>query len=258
MTEQLPAAILAAGHISADLARATGASAKALVPVGGAPMVDRMLGALAAARRVSQVKVVCPPESELLRHVGEGGVAVAGTTFLDSITTALAALGRPERFLILTGDLPLLTAESVDEFCAQALQSGAGIVYPVVGREDCERVFPGGRRTFIRLREGTYTGGNVAVLSRQLIESQGERLLAAFAARKNPFALSALLGGSFVLRFVLGRLSLPEITARAQSLMHTQVHVVVCPHPEIGFDVDRPSHLGAIEDRLARLTAGGA
>lgn len=247
MTERLCAAVLAAGRISPDLARETGAQAKALIHVAGRPIIDCVLEALEGAVLVGDVRVVSAEGSPVLEHVGPRSVASRGPAFLDSVRTGLEALGSPDRLLLVTGDLPFLTAEALDHFCREALQSDACIVYSIVQREDCERAFPGGRRLYVRLREGAFTGGNVALVSRAFIEEQGDRLAQAFAARKNPLRLGAMLGWRVVLRLALGRLSLGDVVARGEQLLGTKLHVVRSPHAELGFDVDKPSNLAAAE-----------
>lgn len=247
MTERLCAAVLAAGRIAPHLARATGAQAKALIRVGGRPIIERVLEALEGAGLVGDVRVVCAEGSPLLEYVGPRSVASRGPAFLDSVRTGLEAFDSPDRILLVTGDLPFLTAEALDYFCREALQSDACIVYSIVQREDCERAFPGGRRLYVRLREGAFTGGNVAVVSRAFIEKQGDRLARTFAARKNPLRLAAMLGWRVVLRLVVGRLSLGDVVARSELLLGTKLHVVRSPHAELGFDVDNPSNLAAAE-----------
>lgn len=252
MSDKLAAAVLAAGRIDTKLREATGTEAKALIPVGGQPIIDRTLGALDGAEAVDEVRVVCAKDSPLLKHVGPRAIEAQGPGFIDTLMTGAEALGMPERLLVVTGDVPLVTSEGLDHFCRQALQCDAHIVYPVVRREESERVFPGGKRTFIRLREEEVTGGNVAVLSRDFLQHQGDRLSEAFAARKNPLRLCSMLGWGFVLRLLLGRLGIPEVAARAEKVLGSRVLVVYTPYPELGFDVDKPSHLASVEACLAQ------
>ena len=252
MTERLRAVVLAAGRIAPDLARETGAEAKALIPVGGRPIIDRVLEALDAAQLVGDVRVVAARDSPLLEHLGPLGVTTAGPAFLDSVRTGLEALGSPDRLLLVTGDLPFITAEALDHFSREALQSGACIVYSIVRKEDCERAFPGGRRLYVRLRDAAYTGGNVGLVSRAFIEEQGDCLARAFAARKNPLRLGAMLGWRVVVRLALGRLSLGDVIARGEQLLGAKLHVAQSPHPEVAFDVDKPANLAAAEAWCAR------
>jgi molybdopterin-guanine dinucleotide biosynthesis protein A len=251
VSEKLGAAVLAAGRIDPELAAATGVTAKALVPVGGQPMIDLVLAALDATEAVGETRVVVGAASELLGHLGARAVVAEGPELMDTVTTGLHALGSPERILVVTGDLPLITAEALDHFCSQALQSNASIVYPVISQEHCERAFPGATRTYVRLKDGRFTGGNVAVLSRGFLTEQSDRLTEAFAARKRPLRLCAMLGWGFLARLLTGSLTLAQIIDRAEKLLGVSVCVVDTPYPEIGFDVDKLTHLRSVEQWLA-------
>lgn len=253
MSERMPVTVLAAGKMPASLEKATGAAAKGMIQVDGVPIIDRVLAAVDASELAGEVKVVCAAGSPLLAHVGSRAVVGTGRSIVDSLRTGLDALGRPERMLVVTGDLPLLSAESVDHFIGQVLHSSASIVYSVVAQRDCERVLPGGRRTYFRLLDGVFTGGNIAVMRREFLLEQGQQLERAFSMRKNPLALSALLGWGFVWKFITGQLSLAQILERGGAILRTDVDAVISPYPEVGFDVDKPGHVATVEAVLARL-----
>lgn len=256
MSELLPTAILGAGVIEPDLHDATGASCKALIPLDGRPMIDRVLDRVREAALVGDFRVICAPDSDLLAHVGDIGAPAAGPGFLDSITAGFEALGDPDRLLIITADLPLITPEALDHFCREALQSKSSIVYSIVGRGDSERVFPGARRSWRRLRDGSYTGGNLGVINRQFILDHGQRIAEAFAGRKSAIRLANMLGWTFILRLLTGRLTVAEAARRAQTILGTDVTVVQSPYPEVGFDIDTLSNLRTVEAWLADHEAG--
>lgn len=251
MSSRVPVIVPAAGGISDELRALTGASARGLVPIDGRPMVDSVLGTVAAAETTGDVVVVCGPGSELLEYVGDRAVASGGETFLDTLLTGLEALGRPEHVVLVNVDLPLLTPEALDHFCREGLQSGASIVYPIIRKDVCERAFPGGKRLYVRLRDGVFTGGNLSLLSRRFIETEGKRLSEAFSGRKSPLRLCRMLGWSFVLRLLLGSLTVADIARRAEQAMAAPVHVVDSPYAEVGFDVDKPADVAAVEAWLA-------
>lgn len=252
MAQAIPAAILAAGSITPALHEATGASAKALIEIGDRPIIDRMLAAAHSARSVSEVRVLCVPDSELQTHVGPEAVPVTGPEFLDTLHTAVEALGEPERFLILTGDLPLLTPEAIDAFCAEGLRAEADLVYAVCRREDCERQYPGGQRTYIRLRDGAVTGANLAILTSRFVHEHGDRLAAAFSARKRPVHLAGLLGLGTIIALLTGHAHVPGIVAVAERALHARIHVVFSTFAEVGFDVDKPSNLETVQQWLVQ------
>lgn len=109
-----------------------------------------------------------------------------------------------------------------------------------------ESCYPDIERTYVRLREGVFTGGNVglaqpAALARCL--KQAEKLV---AYRKNPLRLAWLLGPGLLLRFLAGKLSLAEAERKASELLEVRGKAVIAEIPEIGVDVDKPSDLALV------------
>jgi hypothetical protein len=55
----------------------------------------------------------------------------------------------------------------------------------------------------------------------------------------------------FLLRLLVGRLSVADAAARGGAILGCRVAVYASPHPEIGFDVDKPSDLELAERLLS-------
>ena len=162
-----------------------------------------------------------------------------------------AAPATAEHLLLITSDLPLITAKAIDDFVRRSLGSGAEVCYPIIPKDSCERRFPGGRRTYVRLREGTFTGGNAVLTTRIFLERSQALIARLYAARKNPLKLAALFGIPFILGLLTGRLTIPQLEARASAIISGQVAAIISHYPELGFDVDKVEDL-----ELARRVAG--
>lgn len=219
--------------------------AEAMIPIGDRPMVDYVLCALRACPRVERVAVVGPRE-ELWRHYGGRAdvlVVQGGYTVMQSMLNGLAALQPEGMVLVATGDIPLLNGEVVESFLRLCDRQAADLYYPVVPREVNEAAYPGVRRTYVRLREGTFTGGNLFLVNAAVVErclERGEQLI---RLRKSPLALARAIGFTYILRFLLHRLTMEQAAQRVSRLLGVRGVVVVCPHPEVGIDVDKPSDL---------------
>src|SRR5260370_24014199 len=105
---------------------------KALVEVGGMPMLQRMIELL---RRVTkEVKIVAAPNKYAAfgattvedRGPGEGRLGGIITALEDAARTA----ARPEWNLILSCDMPFLTREWLALLCERAGRSKAQVVFP--------------------------------------------------------------------------------------------------------------------------------
>jgi hypothetical protein len=119
----------------------------------------------------------------------------------------------------------------------------AALVYPIVPKEAVEARFPGNRRTYARLKEGTFTGGNLLLLDKALFFQALPLARRVVALRKRPLALARLIGLDILLKLLLGRLSLPELEARARRILGVEARALVTPYPEVGVDVDKEEDL---------------
>jgi molybdopterin-guanine dinucleotide biosynthesis protein A len=235
------AVILGGGRQDA-LALRAGVAAKALVPFAGQALALYVLSALRACPAVAHIVYVGDADSVIAAQADQ--LVPPGETFVESFSAgAHAALAHaPEHcVLVTTADLPWLRREALDDFLAAA--SGAALAYPVVRREVAEAQFPEQRRTFVRLQEGRFTGGNLMLLAPEMVPALLPFVERAYGGRKNPLALARLFGADFIVRLALGRLSLGAIEARATQLLGLPVRAVITPFASIGADVDKPEHL---------------
>ena len=90
----------------------------------------------------------------------------------------------------------------------------------------------------------------MALVSPDIIEKCSEIIERAIAMRKNPLQLSRLLGFRFIIKFLLNQLSLREIEARVQDVLHCRGVGVISPYPQVGIDVDKPSDLELVRQVL--------
>lgn len=241
----LDAVVLAGGVDRGGLAAETGVMHRPLLDIGGRPMIQRVLASVRGASSVGRVALVAPDPVQ--GAVGDEAVDVrvaAGDVFIENIQRGVAAVDPgSDRVLVLTGDLPLVTPAAINDFVQQSLAARADVTYPIIPEQSCERQFPGARRTYVRLREGTYTGGNGVVLTRHFVASQWQLIERLYAARKNPVKLAAMFGLGFILGLVTGRLSLAKLEAHASHLVGGRVRAIVSSYAELGFDVDKPEDL---------------
>ncbi len=244
-TEPSMSAVILGGGAHDVLAQHAGVASKALVPYAGRPLVAYVLEALRGCPAIGDIVYVgekAPVVTEVVTQI-----VPAGETFIESLSLGLeAALGlEPQAsVLVTTADLPWLRSEAVADFVRAA--QGADLAYPVIRKETAQAQFPGQRRTFVRLREGRVTGGNMMLLSPRMVPVLLPFAERAYQDRKNPLALARLFGFDFILRLLVGQLGLRAIEARAGQILGLPVRALVTPHAGIGADVDCPEHL--VED----------
>lgn len=238
------AIILAGGENSKELSKYTPHCYEALIDIAGKPMVTFVAAALAASRQVDRIFVL-GPVNELAEcdFPPESHICASGPTIIETIRLGMRSLGHSRPVLVATADIPLLTAEAVNDFLVQCGRVDADLYYPIVPKEVNERSYPGNKRTYARLREGVYTGGNLFLVNPAIVEQCALVAEKFIAERKHPVVLCRMLGWSFVIRFLLGVLSLKDVEKRVSELLGVRGAVVKSPFPELGIDVDKPSDL---------------
>jgi GTP:adenosylcobinamide-phosphate guanylyltransferase len=238
------AIILAGGENSKEMCQHTPQSYEALIDIAGKPMVTFVAEALATSGQVDRIFVL-GPTAELASCEFPPGTTICegGPTIIETIRIGMHHLGHNRPVLVATADIPLLTAEAVRDFLAQCGRVEADLYYPIVPKEVNERSFPGNKRTYVRLREGVFTGGNLFLVTPGIVEQCALVAEKFIAERKHPLVLCRILGWSFVIRFLLGVLCLEDVQQRVAALLGVRGAVVKSPYPELGIDVDKPSDL---------------
>lgn len=260
------AAIVLAGDrgLEDPVAKAAGVGCKALVPVGGRPMVLRVLDALDAAPVIDSL-LVCGSSSRLLGRVPEldGMIASGKIHWVENESSpslsVRAALKEPppgRAVLVTTADHALLTPRMVDYFCTRAAETGCDVVAGLAHADQVAAAFPESRRTVTRLRGGGYCSCNLFAL---LTPRAGHA--AAFwrrveQQRKHPLKMARVLGFTAILRYLLGRLTLEEGLARLSALMDARAGVVWMAEPEAAVDVDKIEDWTLAERIIARRGGG--
>ncbi len=243
----MKAAVLAGGKAGA-LMPADPTAYKALVPIAGRPMVQYVVEALQAAECVDEVVVICGPRSLLPPEAVGGAKQVSATSEAFSDTVAAAArTAENSRVLLATADTPLLTPEGADDTVRFGLDSEADLTYTMADAAQVAAAFPGSKRTTVRLREGRFTGGNMVVAASETLLLALKTIESAFTRRKSIIGLALLLGPVFLVRLALGQLTVEAAAARGSEILGCKIAVHLTPHPEIAFDVDKPSDLRTAE-----------
>ena len=160
-------AIVLAGSLNdKGLREVSGEAYEALVTVGGKPMIEYVLAALENSPSISRIILVGPRELEKI-PVSKPITRVENTiTMMENLRLGLKHVGKEDYVLLASSDIPLLTAEAVEDFLARSRKREGDLFYSVVEKGVNEKYFPGMQRTYVKLRDGTFTGAIFLLLSR--------------------------------------------------------------------------------------------
>ncbi len=260
MTNHRPkftAVVLAADRGPDDpVAKAAGVRCKSLTPVGGKPMVFRVLDALTASQVVNTYILCGPPKSVVDQEPDLGTLIASGkvkwfenqATPSSSAFHVLQTLPDETPVLLTTADHALLSARIVDYFCSEAQATGCDVVAGIGRHEVVTAAYPQNRRTATRLEDGAYCGCNLFAFLTPRARLAADFWRRVENQRKNPLRVIRVLGWSAVSRYLMGRLSLKEALKRMSNRLGFKAGAVVLPFPEAAVDVDSVSDLKLVEN----------
>jgi len=235
----------AGGRITGEFAAEAGAEVKALIPLGGQTVLERMLATLGEAGCVERTVVIGPEE------IAAHPAARAADTVLPEADSGPANLFRglewlhhsnggrhAGRVLIAATDLPFLTPGGIAAFL-DSCPPDADIVLPLVRRQAVEARFPGLGGEYVRLRDGEWTMGCAFLVNPAALVRSRPHVERVFEARKSQFAMARLLGPLFLARLLIRQLTVAHVEQRCMAILGcTGVGLRDCA-PELSFDIDR-------------------
>lgn len=248
------AVVLGGGDPGDAFAAAHNVDVKPLIEVGGRPLGQWVLQALKDSGLVGRVAYVGPLTPEMADLV-DVRVTDRGT-LIANLEAGVAALREPgsapaRRVLVVTADIPMLSGADIRSVLESA--PDVGLVYPIVEKAVCEASYPGVKRTYARLKDGTFTGGNLFLLDPALIGKFLPRLRAILDARKQPLKLAGIVGPGLLVKMLLGQLRIAELEARVSRILGLEARALITPHAAVGTDIDKDGDLA-----LAERCLGGA
>ena len=245
--------VLAGGAIPESLRDQVKAQERALIEIGEKTCLSRVLESLSGVPQLERIFVVTTPQALKTLPDGIEGLPSGAKMTENLMLGARAATS--DQILIVTGDLPLVSAQTWREFLEGIKQRDLEAAFPILRRETCEKAFPDAKRTYATLREGTFTGGNAFLLPKNRLEALQSLIETAYNARKNPLQLAGMLGAGFLVKLLGKRLQVAEVEAKMSSLLGCRGGAIEMNDATIAFDIDKPSDLIAARQFLGAPTS---
>jgi hypothetical protein len=162
-------------------------------------------------------------------------------SFVESLNAG-AALVTTSHFLLVTADLPFLKAESIRAFLSNC-DPEAGWNYPIIPLHLCQQQFPNLPRTSLKLREGQFTGGNIALIELEAFKIAQPYIQNVYNHRKSPIKLGQIAGIQTLSLIIAARL-LPRVTSikalerTVSRFLRSSAKAIITPCADIGTDID--------------------
>ena len=130
-------------------------ASKAMLDVAGKPMIQWVVDALEGAQTIDGIVIIgLPPESEIksskiTAHIPNQGGMV--DNIRAGVNKVMEKKSGAEHVLVVSSDIPTITAEMVDWVVNTAMQTDLEAYYNVIERSVMEKRFPGSKRSYTRL-----------------------------------------------------------------------------------------------------------
>ncbi len=220
---------------------------KALINIKDKHMIEYVIDALKGCTEIQKIAVVGPVDKLDPIIKDKVDYIIEGTdSIVDNIILALDCFPGDKEVLISTSDIPMITVEAIEDFIMQAKQKRADLCYSVVDKQVNDERFPGIRRTYARLREGQFTGGNIFLFNPAATDRCKTFIEKMLEYRKSPAKMAKVLGVGFLIKLVLGMLTIKAVQDKCEKLLGIKGAVVISRYPELGNDIDKPEDVDYI------------
>lgn len=250
--------ILAGGESTCELRKIAPYDNEALIIIGSCPMIYYVYNALKASANVNRIIISGPVEAlrnifareENIYFVNSGANAMES---FDNAVQMLSQMGSvTDKLMVLPTDIPFITPAAVNDFITRCEATEADFYYPLTSRKTNENKFPGVTRTYVTLKEGVFTGGNIFLIRTAIVDKCMDIGLKLVIRRKDPIAMAKLFGFSLVWKYFIKRLSISEIKKRFFQVTGIKGEPIISPYAEVGVDVDKPSDLILAQEYLLK------
>lgn len=251
------ALVLAGARASGDpLCDAEGVTSKAVIEIGGAPMLSHVMRSLTEAGLQSPVWVLGGEDEDLT--TASGGVAHRGLPAAGAGPAAslLEALRGPVAMplLVTTADHPLLTPEMVRHFLTEARAAQADICIGFATKEVISAAHPETRRTYLPFGSRNLSGCNLFYVSGDHALRVLELWREVEQDRKKPWRIARKLGLLFLVQLYVRRGDNATFFARLSKRLGADIRPVILPFAEAAIDVDSPQDLQLVRTLFDQRT----
>lgn len=245
----MDAIILAAGESKKELADL---SDDGIVRVNNKPILQTVAEEISKCSFIDNIIVVSKedisyslPANAIVRKNGNN-------TIIGTIQCGIEKVKSLDDYVIfVTSDLPFISNRALEDFVSRCNDYSVSVFYPIIKKEDIELKYKGTKRTYIKLKEGEFTGGNIFLVKPSMIINNLDRIESVYNKRKSPLKLVRMLGIIFLIKLLFGRLSLAQLEYKCSEILGVNCRTVTTPFAEIGVDVDKATDLEFANSKIA-------
>lgn len=217
---------------------------RAMVRLKDKPMLDYILGPI--CENVDETLVVGNVETDYNCSILE-----PANSLMENIQIAINKV-KGEYILLATSDIPLITNEDVKNFIVESKKINCGFVYPICSKDDCNKYYPQLKRTYVKVKEGSFTGGNIMFMKKDFLLKIMPIMKELYNARKSPLKIAKMIGFDVIWRLLFVKmcpsiLSIEFLEGRISKIFGDKVKALIMESPNICEDCDKVEDLDYFE-----------
>ena len=219
-----------------------GTDLKALIPVGGIPMVARPVNALLLSPQILAVSVLTQQPDRIASALPANSrlkVAASGDTIASTLEAVLANPKTHFPLLVTTADHALLSPSMIADFCSKA--EGADLAIGLVEKRPLMSRLPSTKRTWLGFRGGSYSGANLFAFGNPSAAKAVALWRSVEQDRKKGWRMIASLGPALFLGAILKLRTLDQTLTSIGKRLEIEIRKVELADPLAAVDVDKPA-----------------
>ena len=258
---QTVTALIMAGKRSGvldPLAQRAGVSQKCVVPVGGRPMIERVVEAVSQTPEIGEIRIVAHEADEIraipligkLEAEGRLSFKEGAFNLVDSVIAGAEGASYP--ILITTADNCLVTGEGYSEFINKAFAKKADAAAALARKEDVIAADPVGQAKFYEFSDGGYSNCNTYWIGSAEALSAAEIMRGGGQFVKFPSRIAKAFGVVNLIRFYLGWGTKERLFEQISRRFGYRLVPIEMSRGEYAVDVDNERTFDVTERLLAK------
>ncbi|HHX17448.1 MAG TPA: NTP transferase domain-containing protein [Clostridium sp.] len=226
---------------------------KCLIEINKKTLIEYVIDALKNADDIGKIVVVGPKDDIADAILGKvDDIIDSKGSIVENLMKGISYFDSEEHLLVCSSDIPLLTPATINDFVNKCKEAKGDFCYPVVEKSLNIKLYPELERTYVKVKEGTFTGGNVFYIKSAVIRSSLPLIEKLVDSRKNPLKMARVFGFWFFIKLLLGKLSIEDAEKKVFNILNIKAKCIISEHPEIANDVDKLNDVIAVNAYLSK------
>lgn len=228
-----------------------GVDNKAFIKIKGRYMIEYVIDFLRSAQCVDKIVVVGPESLRSIIGDRVHKLIECEDTMVKNIKKGISIFNDRSNVILCTSDIPMVSGEAVDDFVRQCEEKEVDIGYPIIEKSLNDTKYPDVKRTYVKLKDGIYTGGNIVYVNPAAFEKCYDIAEELIENRKNVIKMGKVFGIIIFIKLLLGILRISSVEKRVYKVFGIKARAIKTSYPEIGNDVDKMADVDFVNKYIA-------